>query len=33
LIVESGLAAKYASHNISERQQDDFDWAGKKYSV
>jgi len=33
LIVESGLAAKYASHNISERQLDDFDWAGKKYSV
>ena len=33
LIVESGLATAYASRYISERQQDDFDWGGKKYSV
>ncbi|MBU0465016.1 MAG: GAF domain-containing protein [Proteobacteria bacterium] len=33
LIVESGLAAAYARQYISERQQDDFVWGGKKYAI
>jgi len=33
LIVESGLAVDYARQYIAERQQDDFDWGGKKYAV
>jgi len=33
LVVQSGLAAEYARQCIAERQQDDFDWGGKKYAV
>ena len=33
LIVESGIVIAYARENLSKRQQDDFEWNGKKYSL
>lgn len=33
LIIESGVASAYARKNLAPRQQDDFEWKGKKYSV
>lgn len=33
LLIESGIAVDYAGRVLAERQQDDFEWKGRMYSV